>query len=282
MGKQPLASLIGACAVGMLLTGCNCCKPGTRASFAQGKADRGMGLTHNTRNRNVSTGPITQGAPLNSSTSFTPAATGYGSGSLGTNGTTSNTPGYGTGTMPSMGGNAALPANTPSATSLGANTPSGGNQTGLMGSAAAPSMTASGSGSSRMSLPQIQQTSYQTSEFPPVKNAPSSSSAFGAASASPTKNAAGAIKLPSPSKTTNLSPEQFSSPAKSTMSSGISSPPPPPPPPSIGKDPYSNPPPKVKSGPSSSVPGLGATKSSTSSGSASKVLRYPSYLNPKE
>ena len=62
MGKMPLASLIGACSLGMLLSGCTNSKQNMNQPFAGGRTDKNTGLLSRTKAPNNSTAPLA-GAP---------------------------------------------------------------------------------------------------------------------------------------------------------------------------------------------------------------------------
>lgn len=67
MGKKPLAGWIGVLGLGIVLTGCDCCRQSRQTQFAGGKAEGSMGMTNKASD---SWNHKTQSSLANNSTSY--------------------------------------------------------------------------------------------------------------------------------------------------------------------------------------------------------------------
>jgi hypothetical protein len=164
MGKMPLAGLIGACGLGILLTGCNCCNK--RPAYAGGRAESSMGVfgQHQKNQSTTVPAPIddTSGKSLGSPSStvspqdFVPRGSSAGSSRASNAGMTT----------PSSSGNMTPMSDTPPVkpNTIGQDTNSIGQDTlsKPANNSNAISMTPSGTGSNGSSSPAIQQISHRS------------------------------------------------------------------------------------------------------------------------
>ncbi len=284
MGKMPLAGLIGACSIGMLLTGCNCCnKQNSRPSYMGGKADAPTDFTRSKPKGNSLAPDLNAGSvPLDSTSSsgagltsgLAPASQGM-SNSSNVGGTMmpNNTAG-----TPMSGNYPALPSsNNPAMPPLGANTPSMGSSASLTNNGGGALAASSYSGNGAAPAP-IQQVGNRGDDSSTVKDA--GFSGFSDTSSPMSSSGMGRAAIPPPPNVNPYPPTPPSSPmsggnSPSSMSSAL--PPPPPPPPSDNSNLLMAPPPNVNSGSSSAMSGL-AAPTSASSGRPSPL---PSYLDSK-
>ena len=299
MGKMPLTSLIGACSIGMLLTGCNCCKQNTNPPYAGGRADRGMGLLSPGKASNSSSADLaaSAGAPVNPPAS--PSSTGAApiTDPLATSGTNAN-PNFGmnsgsmvipgnSGGMPAMGGASSLPTSPAPGTPVSMGTTSLGGQLSPTGSSLSPMMT-SAAGSSRLSSPAIQQAGLQGDSSSQVTNASYRPIDPDSTPSLPMTGPNSAMSIPPPPPIKSTYPAPTSSTAKSgtaksktsSASTWIEQKSSPPIPSSGGsQDPYNTLPPSVKAA-SSSLSGPGALPPPSPSSSSPSSLSGPGALPP--
>src|SRR5579875_165645 len=291
MGKMPLAGLIGAWGLGMLLTGCNCCnRNGARPSYAGGRAETSMGLFSGQHPRNQST---TIPTPLEDATGkslVSPASTGSDAGFIPRGSSSASAAGMTTpsssGNMTPMSSSSSAPANNSSPTPLSANTtnPSALSSS-LSNSNSAWSTPPPGAGSNSLPSSPIQQVSHRTSDSPHSSNgkAPASSSTDSDGTPYlPSKGPSRIIPAP-PSPTDSYTPtpgsKASSTPTKNSTSStkkqpssSLSSPSPSPP--TDNTSLLSDPPPNVNLKSTSNL----SSSSASSSTSSSSPLIGPGYL----
>lgn len=280
MGKMPLASLISACSIGMLLTGCNCCKHGTKP-FAEGK-DQSMHLfSRSTPNNSASAldsvplNSVNSPSPVGAAPLGAPLSTAAGSGNPNLS---MNSGGMGMSTnpggMPAMGGMPVPPSNPPTSPAMSMNSGSLGSQLSPMAPDLSPSVTAGGAGSGLPSSA-VQQASHQVDGLSSLQKAAYHPSERELAPALPTKSPSRAMTIPPPPPIPMApltpSPSAMKSNAAKVKTSGdseawmnskaASSVPPPSPQPNDSTDMLSSPP----SGSPSKVPGLDAKPTTSSS-----------------
>ena len=276
MGKMPLAGLISACSLGILLTGCNCCnKNSTRHAFAGGKAERGMGLFgQRPRSPSTSVPPPLDAAAGNSlnspSSPESGASISRGSSSNGAGMMTPNS----SDTMTPISSSATLSSNSSATLPLNA------NNANMISSGALPSSMSNGNaalpmvsngGGNQFSSSTIQKVSHETGPI-------SSTTVSDNASSLPTK-ASGQTSLPPPPDMSSSTPSSNGKASRFTMKSKTNgnlsslSSPPPSPSPSDSASLLSDPPPSVSLGTSSKTSNASATTSTNSAGPS-----LPSYL----
>ncbi len=282
MGKIPLTGLIGACSLGLLLTGCNCCNRNTTAPYAGGRAERSMGLLSNQRTRNPSTTiptPIEDGtgkslvspSSAGADTSFIPRSNSSASsaGMTTPSSTGSMTPMSNSSALPSSSNNPAPPTNT-----------NGANPAGLSGSmsrGSSVSPMSSSVGSNSLSSSPIQQVGNSSDNLPPLKTAAYSSADSDGTPHLPTKGPGRVIPAPPPTTDTYSSMPSGKTSSTSTKrapSSNVSPLPPPLPPPSDNTNLPSDPP--LNTSTTKSTSNLSGPGSSLSKSSSSPSL--PDYL----
>jgi hypothetical protein len=308
MGKMPFAGFIGACSLGMMLTGCNCCdkqNQGTRSTYAGGLADKGMGITKPKRANSASTDLASKAGDYVMPPSYagSPAAanslaSSSGGGSAGTYRTAAAPPGS-YGNMPSTSGNASLPPSIGSGMTASANQTIPGGMASSMSNTSPTSLSASGAGNNRLPSspiqpPPIQQVSGLMSSSPGVKTAAFSSAGGDPSLPLPVKGA-NDVMIPPPPNTLNASipppsGKASSSTTKSTASTNLttnnttsanlnSSPAPSilPLPPSSSSGALSTPSQPGAAGSTSIAPNSGTTTPTSSSSPSMGAM--PSYLN---
>jgi len=302
MGKMPLAGLISACSLGILLTGCNCCnKNSTRHAFAGGKAERGMGLFgQRPRSPSTSVPPPLDAAAGNSlnspsspesGASISRGSSSNGAGMMTPNSSDTMTPISSSATL-SSNSSATLPLNANNANTLSSNSsatlssnssatlPLNANNANMISSGALPSSMSNGNaalpmvsngGGNQFSSSTIQKVSHETGPI-------SSTTVSDNASSLPTK-ASGQTSLPPPPDMSSSTPSSNGKASRFTMKSKTNgnlsslSSPPPSPSPSDSASLLSDPPPSVSLGTSSKTSNASATTSTNSAGPS-----LPSYL----
>jgi hypothetical protein len=279
MGKMPLAGLIGACSLGIFLTGCNGLNK--RPSYAGGRAESSMGLMSGGRRSQSTSIPApledtagkSSGSPSStvSPTEFVPHGSSAGSGSAGSGSASSASM-----TTPSSPGNM-TPMSGPTPMSS-AKTSSPSPLSSSMNNGNSVSQTPNGGGSNQSSSSPIGQVGHQVDTTYPSSDADGTPYL-------PSKGPSRVI--PPPPVTDNsytlpptgkISSSSSSTAPKTTANSGSSkqtpssSPLPPPPLPSDSTS-LSQPPPSVGSQSTSSTPSSGSAKSTNSTS-----LMLPDYM----
>ncbi len=265
MGKMPLAGLIGACSLGIVLTGCNCSDK--RPSYAGGRAESSMGVLSSRPKRQNSPipSPLEDSAsrPLSSSSAtvsggdFVPRSSSPSSVGMSTPSSS--------GSMTPMSGASSASASTSSPNTLAGSMSNGSNG----------SQSLSSTASKQSSSSPIQQVGHQTSGAYP--SADPDGTAYlpmkGPSRDIPPPPPALNSDIPTPSgKISSTTPKSTSSADVSQRIPSTSSAPPPPPPSDISSQ-LSEPPPSVnlKSTSSTSSPGASTPTNSTS-------LMLPGYM----
>ena len=260
MGKMPLAGLIGACSLGIVLTGCNCCNK--RPSYAGGRADSSMG--------------ILSGGRKSQNSSITAPLEDAGGRSIGSSSSAvSPTDFVPRSSSPSSVG-MTTPSSSGSMTPMNANTPSPSTLSGPMSSNSSSSQTAFGAGSKNPLPPApIQQVSHQTDTAYPSADADGTAylPMKGPSRVIPPPPSVNSDPAPLSTKiSSTAAPKKPTSGNLSPQTPSSSLPPAPPPPPSDNTS-LSDPPPSVNLKSMSS-----ASSSNTAPPTTSTSLMLPDYM----
>lgn len=275
MRRMPLAGLIGACSLGMLLTGCTCSSKNGGSLYAGGKPDRGMGLLSGggrSRTPKADIDGMAKGSlPLPASEASATSFVSSGSSSSGSAGASSTSMGMpnSSSSLTSMSGGSALPLNSSSAMPLSTSTTSMNSSSRPMSNVNTAAIAAPPDSTPLASSP-IRQVSYGTGDSSSVKNAAYSSTEIDTTPDLPMKGSGRVIPPPPPPSDSYTPPPSSKaglSAVKSSTSSSISPWPP------TSSTPPPAPPPSISSG---SMSNSSSSDASTTSNSSS--LSMPSYM----